>query len=61
MKLVNLLALAENYLILLLCNYICDFVVGDIKIAAYLESPRKIHFSLVSFLSEIYQKTSFNY
>ena len=47
MKLVNLLALAENYLMLLMCNYICDFVVGDIKIAAYLEPQRKINFSLV--------------
>ena len=34
-------------------NYLCDFVVRDIKIAAYLESPRKINFNLVSdFLSK---------
>ena len=36
-------------------NYsLCDFVVRDIKIAVYLESPRKINFNLVSdFLSKI--------
>ena len=27
--------------------YLCDFVVRDIKIAVYLESPRKINFNLV--------------
>ena len=33
-------------------NYLCDFVVKDIKIAVYLESPLKIKFNLVSdFLS----------
>ena len=29
-------------------NYLCDFVVRDIKIAVYLESSRKINFNLVS-------------
>ena len=34
-------------------NYICDSVVRDIKIAVYLESPRKINFNLASyFLNE---------
>ena len=28
--------------------YLCDLVVRDIKIAVYLESPRKINFNLVS-------------
>ena len=28
--------------------YLCDFAVRDIKIVAYLESPRKINFNLVS-------------
>ena len=28
--------------------YLCDFVVRDIKIAVYLESPLKINFNLVS-------------
>ena len=28
--------------------YLCDFVVRDIKIAVYLELPRKINFNLVS-------------
>ena len=33
--------------------YLCDFVVRDIKIAVYLESPWKINFNLVSdFLSK---------
>ena len=37
--------------------YLCDFVVRDIKIAVYLESPRKINFNLVTFfVSEISQK-----
>ena len=35
-------------------NYLCDFVVRDIIIAVYLESPRKINFNLGSvFLSKI--------
>ena len=29
-------------------NYLCDLVVKDIKIAVYLESPRKINFNLMS-------------
>ena len=34
-------------------NYLCDFVVRVIKIAAYLESPREINFNLVGdFLSK---------
>ena len=34
-------------------NYLCDFVVRDIKIAVYLKSPRKINFDLISdFLSK---------
>ena len=41
-----------------LSYYLCDFVVRDIKIAVYLESPRKINFNLVS---EISQKAGFNY
>ena len=33
--------------------YLCDFVVRDIKIALYLESPWKINFNVVSdFLSK---------
>ena len=33
--------------------HLCDFVVRDIKITVYLESPRKINFNLVSdFLSK---------
>ena len=33
-------------------NYLCDFVVRDIKIAVYLNLPRKINFNLVNdFLS----------
>ena len=31
-----------------LINYLYDFVVRDIKIGLYLESPRKINFNLVS-------------
>ena len=31
-----------------LMNYLYDFVVRDIKIGLYLESPRKINFNLVS-------------
>ena len=35
-------------------NHLCDFVVRDIIIAVYLESPRKINFNLGSaFLSKI--------
>ena len=34
-------------------NYIWDFVVRDIKVAAYLESPQQINFNIVSdFLSK---------
>ena len=34
-------------------HYLCDFVVRDIKIAVYLESPGKISFNLVNdFLSK---------
>ena len=29
-------------------NYLCDFVIRDITIAVYLESPWKINFNLVS-------------
>ena len=37
--------------------YLYDFVVRDIEIAVYLESPRKINFNLVTFfVSEISQK-----
>ena len=32
--------------------YFGDFIVRDIKIAVYLESPRKINFNLVSEISE---------
>ena len=39
--------------------YFCDFIVRDIKLAVYLESPRKINFNLVSEISE--KKTGFNY
>ena len=44
-------------------NYLCDFVIRDIKIAGYLESPRKINFNLASdiLVSEISEKTGFNY
>ena len=28
--------------------YLCDFVVRDIEITVYLQSPRKINFNLVS-------------
>ena len=28
--------------------YLCDFVVRDIKIAVYLESPQEINFNLVT-------------
>ena len=36
-----------------LIYYLCDFVVRDIKIAVYLESPREINFNLKSdFLSK---------
>ena len=43
--------------------YLCDFVVSDIKIAVYLESPQKIDFNLVSdfLVSEISEKMGFNY
>ena len=42
--------------------YPCNFVVRDVEIAVYLESPRKINFNLVTFLvSEIPKKTGFNY
>ena len=41
-------------------NYLCDFVVRDIEIAVYLESPLKINFNLVNdFLSKWnFSKTS---
>ena len=32
--------------------YFGDFIARDIKIAVYLESPRKINFNLVSEISE---------
>ena len=32
--------------------YLCDFVVRDIKIAAYLESSRQVNFNLLSEISE---------
>ena len=42
-----------NDLITWPANFLCNFVVRDIKIAVYLESPRKINFNLVSdFLSK---------
>ena len=36
--------------------YVCDFVVRDIKIAVYLESPRKINFKMIFLVSKISQK-----
>ena len=36
--------------------YLCDFAVRDIKMAVYLESPRKINLSLVRYF---FSKTNF--
>ena len=60
-RILEILAKLSN--ILVKTNYLCDFVVRDIKIAVYLESPGKINFTLVSdFLSnKISQKAGFNY
>ena len=48
MKDTALLELNLNRFTLENISYFCDFVVRDIKIAVYLESPRKINFNLVS-------------
>ena len=45
--------------LIFLCSiayYLCDFVVRDIKMAVYLESPRKINFNLVRYF---FSKTNF--
>ena len=41
--------------------YFCDFAVSDIKIAVYLESPRKLILIQTFLVSKISQKTGFNY